>query len=220
MKRIPEPEIMNGREQTDAYAAADFEGPNQMFVDQFQAVFPEFKGKGQILDLGCGPADILIRFARRYPDCILTGVDGAARMLEHGHSAIASQGLSERIKLLEGVLPQVNLPQAHFETILSNSLLHHLDNPAVLWQTIKKSAKKWAAILVMDLFRPTNREQAREIVEKYSGNEATILKDDFYHSLLAAYSVDEVIEQLERAGLNRLKVEKISDRHLITAGFL
>ena len=63
MQRIPEPELMDEAEQARAYAQADFAEPNQRFVDCFEAEFPELQ-QGAVLDLGCGPGDIVLRLAR------------------------------------------------------------------------------------------------------------------------------------------------------------
>ncbi len=220
MKRVPEPEIMNGWEQAKAYAMADFKAPNQMFVDLFVRNFFGLQVTGPVLDLGCGPADIPIRFALQYPQCRVCGVDGAEAMLEYGRQSINDRDLGDRITLIEGILPNITLPLDNYDALLSNSLLHHLDDPQVMWRTIKECGKKDAAVLIMDLFRPAGREEARKIVEKYSANEPAILKEDFYHSLLAAYSLDEVKKQLETAELAHLNIEQTSDRHFIASGFL
>jgi hypothetical protein len=58
MKRIPEPELMNEASQARAYAEADFSEPNQLFMQLFTEHFPGFDG-ATVVDLGCGPADIL-----------------------------------------------------------------------------------------------------------------------------------------------------------------
>ena len=76
MERIPEPELMDDPEQARAYASADFSEPHQAFVERFTQCFPGHAPR-RALDLGCGAADITIRFARAYPDCELTAVDGA-----------------------------------------------------------------------------------------------------------------------------------------------
>src|SRR5207247_8763883 len=74
MERVLEPELMDDPEQARAYARADFEEENQGFVDRFVELYPEFKA-GHVLDLGCGPADIPIRLARKLPKCRITRVD-------------------------------------------------------------------------------------------------------------------------------------------------
>jgi hypothetical protein len=54
----------------------------------------------------------------------------------------------------------------------------------------------------------------------YSGDEAEILKRDFYNSLLAAYRPDEVRGQLSEAGLDFLEVDVVSDRHFVVWGLM
>ncbi|MGH7884370.1 MAG: class I SAM-dependent methyltransferase, partial [Thermodesulfobacteriota bacterium] len=55
---------------------------------------------------------------------------------------------------------------------------------------------------------------AMKFVEKYSKKELDILKRDFQRSLLAAFSIEEINEQLTIVGLD-FKVEQISDRHIV-----
>ena len=95
---------------------------------------------------------------------------------------------------------------------------HHLHEPQVLWQTVRQYAKRGTIVFVPDLRRPPSRAKAREFVRKYSGGEPEVLRRDFYNSLLAAFTPAEVRKQLKRAGLQMLKVEIISDRHLLVFG--
>lgn len=219
MERVPEPELMNGLEQAKAYAQADFEESNSLFVELFKKNFSSYFS-GVLLDLGCGPADICIHFAQVFPECSVHGVDGAPNMLLYGKNAVAEQSLEDRITLMEGFLPDIKLPVSDYDAIISNSLLHHLAAPQVLWQTIKKFGKPGDFVLIMDLLRPASHDEAQAIVERYSGDEPRILKEDFFNSLLAAYSVKEVQDQLDTAGLSCLDIEVVSDRHFIVKGFL
>lgn len=216
MDRIPEPELMEDEEQGLAYAQADFSGPNRLFLQLFAEKHPDFSGIGNVLDLGCGPADILIRFARTYTDCSCVGIDGAEAMLAPGCRAVAEHGLGDRIALHRHRLPCARSVGC-FQVVLSNSLLHHLHRPEVLWQTIYDCTAPGGRILVMDLFRPPSKEAARHIVDTYAGDEPEILQTDFYNSLLAAFRVTEVRSQLQRAGLD-LMCDEVSDRHLAVWG--
>lgn len=218
MDRIPEPELMDAAEQALAYAQADFEEPHSHFIDRFASCFPQQEARGTYLDLGCGPADITIRFARAYPHVTLDGVDGAEAMLSLGRDLVAAAGLSERIRLTRVFLPQDALPAPHYSGVISNSLLHHLADPDVLWHTVRSHAYAEAPIFVMDLMRPADEATARALVDEYADGEPEVLRHDFFHSLRAAYTVDEVQEQLERCNLTQLQVEAISDRHLIVFG--
>jgi ubiquinone/menaquinone biosynthesis C-methylase UbiE len=218
MERIPEPELMSDPEQARAYAEADFAEPHGRFVAEFRRCFPAEPMDGWVLDLGCGPGDIVQRFARAFPACRVDGVDGAEAMLAPGRQAIAAAGLTERVRLIHGYLPHCRLPRAHYDAVISNSLLHHLNDPMVLWAAIESYARPGAPVFVMDLLRPGSPAAATALVEAYAGEEPEILRRDFYHSLLAAYRPEEIEAQLVTAGMSHLDLEVISDRHWLVSG--
>ena len=219
MDRIPEPELMSDPAQARAYAGADFSEPHQAFVERFREHFPMHQPR-RVLDLGCGAADVTIRFARAHPECKLTGVDGAAAMLALACEAVARAGLTQRISLVEARLPESALPRSTFDTVICNSLLHHLTDPHVLWNACTEYAAPGAAVWVVDLRRPGSREQAERLVREHAGAELEILQRDFLNSLLAAYRPEEIAAQLARAGLARFKAEAVGDRHVSVYGFL
>lgn len=217
MDRIPEPDLMDDPEQAEAYARADFSEPHDAFVAHFRRLFREF-GAGRVLDLGCGPADIGIRFCKAYPEVQMTGVDGAAAMLNLGMAAVREAGLAERLTLMQCRLPDASLAAFKFDAVISNSLLHHLDDPAVLWETVRQTAQPGAPVLVMDLMRPASFGEAGVLAERYAADAPPVLQRDFHHSLLAAYRPDEVRTQLHAADLFGFRVEAVSDRHLLIWG--
>jgi ubiquinone/menaquinone biosynthesis C-methylase UbiE len=217
MERIPEPDLMDDVEQAMAYAGADFSEPHEAFVTDFAKRFPAFS-KGEVLDLGCGTADVIIRFANAFPESHITGIDGAQAMLDIGLSDIEQKGLSNQIKLQNCLLPDNELSKKQFDAVISNSLLHHLSDPLIIWQTVKQCAKYGAPILTMDLLRPYAKEKAEELVHLYAADTSPILQRDFYNSLLASYTADEIQQQLETMDLDYLTVEIVSDRHLIVWG--
>ncbi|MGM0593702.1 MAG: class I SAM-dependent methyltransferase [Pseudomonadota bacterium] len=216
--RIPEPELMDDAEQARAYALADFEAPHNQFVELFREHFPDEALDGVVLDLGCGTGDITKRFARAFPACQLHGLDGAEAMLSFARQMIADERLQERVCLICSTLPTERLPRERYDVVICNSLLHHLTEPQVLWQSIKQFARPGAAVFVMDLKRVESKEQAAQMVQQYSVDEPEVLKQDFYNSLLAAFTPDEVRQQLAEAGLGHLNVEEVSDRHLVVSG--
>jgi SAM-dependent methyltransferase len=218
-ERIPEPELMDTEEQALAYAMADFSEAHGLFIDQFHVMYGASHLPCRVLDLGCGPADITVRFATAYPACHIDAVDGAEAMLRHARRALRDRRLEDRIRLVHGHLPQQGFPQPPYDVILSNSLLHHLADPMVLWNAVKMAGGKGTIVFVMDLLRPTESEQVDELVVHYAGQEPEILQSDFRNSLFAAYRPDELAVQLAEAQLN-LEVSRISDRHLLVHGIL
>ena len=217
MERSPEDELMSDTAQALAYAEADFSEPHNAFVTHFSARFPHFS-HGEVLDLGCGPADVTLRFARAFPKTHITGVDGAQAMLDIALSGVQSQGLTQQITLRKCKIPDKNLLKHGYDALISNSLLHHLNEPDVMWQTIQQCEKPRAAIFIMDLLRPVSVENAQELLKKYATDASPIMQKDFYNSLLAAYSVEEIRQQLKNSGLDSLTIDIVSDRHVIVWG--
>jgi len=219
MHRIPEHELMDTPEQALAYASTDFSAPHDAFVAHFRQRFPEF-AEGEVLDLGCGTADVTIRFGRAYPGVTLLGVDGAAAMLEPGTRAVREVGMHDRIRLEQHYLPDSTLQAEHFDAIISNSLLHHLDDPLTLWQTVKQTGRPGAPVMVMDLLRPASVAETLGLVRVHAADAPALLQKDFYHSLLAAYRPQEVKRQLFKMDLDHFATEVVSDRHMLIWGRL
>jgi SAM-dependent methyltransferase len=218
MDRVAEPELMLHPDQARAYAAADFEEPHGRFIDLLEERLFDLPAAGTGLDLGCGPGDITLRFARAFPSWSIDAVDGSAAMLELGRRATARERLETRVRFHEVVLPEESPPFRPYDLVFSNALLHHLREPQVLWSTARQWSGSDTPLFVMDLIRPASRERARELVDRHARDEPDILRTDFYNSLLAGYRAPEIREQLDRASLSHLDVEVVSDRHFIVWG--
>lgn len=216
MERVPEAEIMDEPEQVRAYATANFEQENQAFVDRFLEYAPDLPD-GHILDLGCGPADIPIRLARALPGCRITGVDGSQPMIDVGKQAVKAAGVADRVTLRCERLQSLSVEEP-YDAVISNSLLHHLINPLRFWFAIKQLVKPGGPVLVMDLLRPESPEAAQAIVDQYAAREPPILRRDFYNSLLAAFTEDEVAAQLAEMNFSRLLIDVPDDRHWVVGG--
>lgn len=213
MKRIPEPELMSDEEQAVAYANADFEEPHNHFIELLkESVGNVLTESGLAVDLGCGAADISIRFARAFPNYRVEGIDASAAMLAEARKALSGVNLEQRISLNQAYLQESSLAHKDYSIIICNALLHHLHDPSVLWNVIK-TAKNNPPVFIMDLMRPETDEQVYKLVEEYAGNEPLILKKDFRNSLKAAFTLEEVKLQLNEAGLEGFDISVVSDRH-------
>lgn len=200
--------------QALAYARADFRDVNTAFVREFLARFPDLGPR--IIDVGCGPADIPSRLSDAAPGVVVIGVDASLAMLSLARQAIGARPVA----LVGARLPDLPFPRASLDAVISNSLLHHLPDPAVFWREVRRVARPGAALHVMDLYRPVSVAQARQIVEAAAGDADPILKQDFFNSLLAAFTVDEVRAQLAGAGLPHLPCRIVSERHWLVSGGL
>jgi ubiquinone/menaquinone biosynthesis C-methylase UbiE len=143
VQRVVEPELMDDQTQAKAYASADFEEAHTKIVQSFDSTFPGVELEGKILDLGCGPSDIAFRFAARFPKSFVIGVDGSGEMIKLANERRDDETLlRDRVTFVEGFIPGAPIPHGPYSAIISNSLLHHLHHPSVLWQTISQFASR------------------------------------------------------------------------------
>lgn len=225
MKRKSEPELMDLPAEAAAYAQADFASVNQAFVDRVLDLAGGLKN-ARALDLGTGPADIPIRLLQtlqqKNPGAAwqVTAVDASAPMLDIARRAIEEAGLSGKVELVMADAKRTALPDGRFEVVFSNSILHHIDDTAALWAEVRRLVRPSGLVFFRDLCRPATEELARGLVERYASQETPLLKDEFFRSLLAAYTVGEIRQQVKIASLDGLHVEPITDRHLDIWGIL
>jgi len=217
MQRTPEPELMDEQEQAAAYASADWSEAHNKVPRYFRERFPNFAG-GHVIDLGCGTADVTIRFVKALPEVTVLGVDGSEAMLSFGRRAVRDAGLVSRITLEKHYLPDASIETKSFDAVLCNSLLHHFADPVELWRTAARCAKAGAPVLLVDLVRPADPETVVRLVHEHAQDAPPVLERDFTASLHAAYTVDEVRRQLISAGLGQFKVEQVDDLHLVAWG--
>jgi trans-aconitate methyltransferase len=218
MLRITEPEIMDDEEQVRAYSLADFEEPHSQFIRLLGEKLPSLPATGHALDMGCGSGDITRRFSLAYPDWKIDGIDGSQAMLTVAREMATDEGMEERLNFMKVLLPASPPPGCDYDLIFSNSLLHHLSDPAVFWASLADWSGQNTHVFVMDLMRPENPQQAQAMVQRYSAEEPEILRTDFFNSLLASFEPEEITEQLGKASLTQLQLEIASDRHLIVWG--
>jgi SAM-dependent methyltransferase len=229
MERRCEPELMDDALQVQAYAEADFSAGDQAVVERIAALFPAGLGP-RVADLGCGPGNISFRLADRFAQSCVLGLDGAAAML-----AVAGARLGpwrrgpgaehpERLAFRQALLPLAPADgralAAGFTAVVSNSLLHHLHDPLVLWRTVAELAAPGAAVYIRDLRRPASLEEAQALLARHLADAPPVLQRDYLASLQAAFEPREVAEQLQTAGLGQLQVRPLEDRYLEVWGQL
>jgi len=211
---------MDDPAQARAYAAADFSEPHERFLSLLRERFPPDVFRGRIVDLGCGPGDIMVRFGRAFAACTVDGVDGSEAMVELARVAIEQAGLRARLRVHLGRLPDFRAPRVDYDGVISNSLLHHLADPGSLWTSVRRVARGGAFVFVVDLLRPQSLAATDRLVELHGSDLTPEVRCDFRASLLAAYGSEEIREQLAASGLAHLHVQAVSDRHVMVSGYL
>jgi ubiquinone/menaquinone biosynthesis C-methylase UbiE len=216
LSRKCEPELMDDPREALAYARANFRDVNEKFVRDL-LFHVGAKQVGCAVDLGCGPGDISAGVQRERPRWRIVAIDAAVAMLRLASTRIkAAKGVS----LILARAQQLPLPAQSVDLVFSNSLLHHLPDPSPFWNEIGRITRPGGRVFVRDLMRPASEASAHDIVHSHTGAESALLQEEFYRSLIAAFTPDEIRFQLEAVGLGRLEVAITSDRHLDVVGEL
>ncbi|MCS7079842.1 MAG: class I SAM-dependent methyltransferase [Chloracidobacterium sp.] len=210
MERILEPEVMDTAEEAADYDAMDFTEVNTAFAEAFVAL--GFRS-GRVLDVGTGTARIPILIAERLPDVTIVAVDLSAEMLKLAARHVAAAGLATRIELHLADAKRLPFPEACFDAVVSNSIVHHIPDPVVVLQEMGRVAKPGAALLVRDLLRPETPEAADALVNRYAANDSPRQRKLFRDSLGAALTLEEVVAAAQKAGLADVTIAQTSDRH-------
>jgi len=208
---------MDLKEEAQAYAAADFSDVNEAFVERLV----ELAGptdQALALDLGTGPGDIPLRLWRRRGGWKIVAGDVSHAMLKLARSVIGSAGAAGSVWPVEQDAKAAPFRSGAFDVVFSNSILHHITQTGRLWGEVRRVSRLGTLIFLRDLARPRSPQAASEIVKKYAGTESVLLQEEYYRSLLSAYTPAEVRAQLVEAGLDGLRVEMVTDRHLDVFG--
>lgn len=210
MQRVLEPEVMDTSQEAVEYDAMDFTEVNAAFAKLAIELGPQ---SGIVLDAGTGTARIPIIICQQCPQWQIIGIDLAQNMLLIGSKNVEHAGLQKQIALELVDSKQLPYPDGQFEMVISNSLIHHLPNPQPFLLEIKRVLKPNGAILIRDLIRPADEATMDAMVDsigtEYNEHQKMLFRD----SLHAAFTVDEVNELVQKAGLEGVQVYQSSDRH-------
>jgi ubiquinone/menaquinone biosynthesis C-methylase UbiE len=220
MQRVPERELMDGVEEARTYAGAKFPDVVGDVVDRLLQLAPQTDRPLRLIDMGTGPGSIPILIARARPNWQITALDASKAMLRIAGIAFKMTGLHERVKTHLGDAKATGLPPASFDVVFCNNFLHHMPDPVPLWREMKRLIAPGGLIYVRDLIRPDTEAQAREVVRQYASDKPESFQEGYYVSLLSAFRVEEVREQLAAAGVTGLNIEQVSHRNLDIFGNL
>src|SRR5215472_18529062 len=96
LSRVLEPEVMDSAEEARDYDAMDHSTVNRVFATDFLAAWD---GRGPLLDVGTGTAQIPLELCRQHPTAEVIAVDLAEHMLALGRENVRRAGLEGRVRL-------------------------------------------------------------------------------------------------------------------------
>ncbi len=183
MERIVEPELMEEYNQCVQYDAVSAKLYN---TDDFIIAYKQYcnVSEGVLVDLGCGPAHHLVRLKREFSNLNIFGYDGSTAMVALAKSNTKDLGIS---------IEQLTFDQIDMKAdcVISLQTLHHQHDASLFWDTVKRICKPNAKIFVDDLERPNNEDVFDSLVTNI----------DFTNSLRAAFTLDEIKQQVKMLNL-------------------
>lgn len=212
LPRVLETELMDTADEAQGYDAMDHSVVNARFVADFLAEHGSSRG-GWYVDVGTGTALIPLVLAIADRSAHIRALDAAAHMLAIAENHVRNAGLADRIELVQHDAKKIAFPDASFEAVISNSIVHHIPRPEIAIGEMIRLVAPGGTLFVRDLARPVDRNRLDSIVNRYAEGAPPIARAMFADSLHAALTTTEVADILDDYGLPRTAVAMTSDRH-------
>ncbi len=210
LSRVLEPEVMNDRDEAVQYNDMDHTEVNRNFVTDLLAAGPLGL---DCLDLGTGTALIPIELCLRNEDVRVMATDASSVMLDLARYRLEINSLTQRIQLHLGDAKKLIFEDHFFDTVMSNSLVHHLPSHETFFKEAMRVLRPNGLLFVRDLCRPASLVQLESLVSTYAAHETPSSQQMLRQSLHAALSLDEIRSLATDAGLPADCVAMSSDRH-------
>lgn len=224
LTRTLEPEVMDTEEDARDYDAMDHRDVNARFCDDLLA-FASARGValGRVLDVGTGTALIPIELCKRAAGATVDALDLAVHMLAIGRRNVDEAGLASRITLHRLDAKKTSFGEGAFTVVVSNSIVHHIPDPADVLAEVLRLTARGGALFVRDLARPDTSAKVDELVALYAPLPTGVTREVLaMHerqrallaaSLHAALTVDDVKRMVAPLGVPASSVHMTSDRH-------
>jgi ubiquinone/menaquinone biosynthesis C-methylase UbiE len=210
LPRKLEPEAMDSTQEARDYDAMDHSGVNAVFVTDFLACWD---GRSPVLDVGTGTAQIPVALCQHYASVRVTGVDLAQAMLRVGRDNVRRAGLEERIHLERCDAKRQPYPDGTFGAVISNSIVHHIPEPAAVLAEMLRVCTPGGQLFVRDLLRPPDAATLDRLVDQYAAGANAHQRQMFAASLQAALTLPEVRDLVSALGYDPLSIRQTTDRH-------
>lgn len=210
IQRVLETEVMDTPDEAKDYDAMDHSAVNRAFVEDF---LKGWTATGTVLDVGTGTAQIPILLCQRTRDVQVVAVDYARHMLALAASNVHKAGLRSRLQLQRCDAKQMPFADGTFGAVISNSIVHHIPQPAAVIREMTRVVALGGRLFVRDLLRPTSENEVGRLVALYAGDANEHQRAMFADSLRAALTLDEIRALVTAAGLPAESVTQTSDRH-------
>jgi ubiquinone/menaquinone biosynthesis C-methylase UbiE len=218
LHRIPEPEVMDDTGEVEAYSSAAAQSYLKKLDDTFVARAARLvnrRGRGRALDIGTGPGQIVVKLARHLTRWKFVGVDRSSHMIAEAVANLAAGGreLAGRVEFQVADANALPFPDATFDLVVCNSVLHHMAEPGRLLAEIARLVKPRGAVLLRDLRRP-NRIAYPYHVRWHGRHYSGKMRELYRASVRAAYIAPELQRLVESSRLSGVCLFNAPETHI------
>jgi ubiquinone/menaquinone biosynthesis C-methylase UbiE len=217
-QRMPELEVMDDLDEVEAYSSAAARTYLNKIDDTFVAHALRLvnrRERGRALDIGSGPGQIVVKLARSLTRWKFVAVDRSSHMVAEAVANLAAAGpeLAGRVEFQIADANALPYPDATFDLVTCNSVLHHMAEPERLLAEIARLVKPRGAVLLRDLRRP-NRLAHRRHVRRYGRHYTGKMRELYEASVRAAYIAPELQQLVEASRLTGVRVFSAPSTHI------
>lgn len=213
LPRVLEPEVMDTVADAVDYDAMDHTQVNRVFVDDLLRVWPISPNPCRVFDAGTGTAQIPIELLRRGVSAEIVAADAANEMLRLAEFNVAAAGFAHQIICRHCDCKSLSDTDATYDVVMSNSIIHHISDPALVFAECWRILKPGGLLFVRDLHRPRDLAEWDRLVDLYAGTATPHQRQLFRDSLQAALTVEEIQSLVTELGIIPAEVRMTSDRH-------
>ncbi len=225
LPRTLEPEVMDTVEDAADYDRMDHSTVNNAFVDEFLVAWNELSvdppvplANARLVDLGTGTAQIPVELALRGTGCRIVAVDLAGEMLKLARRNVDEAGVAETVEIEQADAKALPWNDGRFDAVVSNSIIHHIAEPAGALDEMVRVLKPGGLLFVRDLMRPDDAATVDRLVQEYAGSESPHARQLFHQSFHAALTLEETRRMVAACGGRSEFVRASSDRHWTICG--
>ncbi len=216
MKRVLEP--TEALCDDDAHEYDSLSRKHWFWVDRpFVAKAAKLGAGGRFaLDIGCGPGRVAVALAKRCPHLTVYALDPSETMLDIVRRNAIEAGVGDRVVPVQGDACDIPFADHCFDLVLSLHAWHHLPDPLLALKEVRRILNPSGSCLIRDLRRPRTKGSSNRLVAWYG----TMLgysageRRQYFHSLRAALTPDEMRQWACEAGLSGARVASLRAQHL------
>jgi ubiquinone/menaquinone biosynthesis C-methylase UbiE len=134
-------------------------------------------------------------------------------MLQVGRDNVRKAGLETRLRLERLDAKALPFATASFGAVISNSIVHHIAEPAKVLAEMVRVLRPGGVMFVRDLLRPADEATVNHLVATYAGTANAHQQKMFEDSLRAALTLAEVRQLVAALSFDPASVRQTTDRH-------